>query len=207
MTYHTVRMPLSSRMTNNKSRRSRNVIQNVRIVDRDEGRDDLRVQRMLNTMVESESQIRVVCGYQTTQNVAVASGVVGFGELLATDDFVSFAAQYQEYRVAGIRFDIYDVNQTAVVVNFWATFHQVSGSVPVAAEDIMDRPDCRSLSAGEGKATLAWLAHGIPERAFNNVGTNAGLGGLSYNLSPAAASTTAKYTIMAKFIVDFRGRR
>lgn len=195
-------------MTNNKQMRSgKNAIQNVRIVDKDEGRDDLKVQRMLNELVSSESQIRVICGYQTVLNVAVASGIVGFGELLTTDDFVSFAGQFQEYRVAGIRFDIYDVNQTAVVANFWSTFHQIGGSVPVGVEDVMDRPDCRALSAGEGKASLAWLAHGIPERAFNNVGTNAAYGGLSYNLSPAAASTTAKYTIMAKFVVDFRGRR
>jgi len=194
-------------MPNKRNNVRKNIIQNVRIVDKDEGGDDVKVQRMLNQMNQSESQMRVICGYQSTLNVAVSSGVIGFGELLTTDDFVSFAAQFQEYRVTGIRFDIYDVNQSAVVVNFWSTFHQISGSVPVAVEDIMDRPDCRSLSAGEGKASFAWLAHGIPERAFNNVGTNAGLGGLAYNLSPAAASTTAKYTIMAKFIVDFRGRR
>lgn len=194
-------------MTNKRSSVRKNVIQNVRIVDKDEGGDDIKVQRMLAQMVQSESQIRAVCGYQSTLNVSVASGVIGFGELLTTDDFVSFATQFQEYRVAGIRFDIYDVNQSAIVVNFWSTFHQISGSVPVGVEDIMDRPDCRSLSAGEGKASFAWLAHGIPERAFSNVGTNAGLGGLAYNLSPAAASTTAKYTVMAKFIVDFRGRK
>jgi len=185
----------------------RSQIQNVRVVDKDEGSDDLRLQRVLAQMVQSESQIRVICGYQTTLNVAVVSGVVGFGELQGTDDFTSFAQQYTEFRVSGIRFDIYDVNQAAVTVNFWSTFHQVGGSVPVGMEDIMDRPDCRSISAGDGKASLAWVAHSIPEKMFSNVGVNPGLGGLAYNLSPSAASTSAKYTIMVKFVVDFRGRK
>lgn len=196
---------------NTYSKRSKNSIQNVRIVDKDEGTDDIVCQRLLQSYNSSEGQIRVVCGHQT--NISFASGAangntIAFAELLGTDDFTSFAAQYQEFRVRAIRFDIYDINpNSSTVVNYWSTFHQVSGSVPVGQEDVMDRPDARSVAPGDGKTTLCWVAHGIPEMQFNSVGINPGLGGLSFYSSPSAAVSATKYSIMTKFIVDFRGRR
>lgn len=199
---------MAQKLSNRK--RSKNLIQNVRIVDRDEGTDDLVIQRLLQQYVQSEGQIRVVCGFrfEVTPGTTVNSGIVSFAELLATDDFTSFAAQYQEYRVRGIRFDVYDINpNSSVAINYWSTFHQVGGPVPIGIEDILDRPDARSLSPGDGRQSLAWAAHGIPEMQFNSVGSNPGLGGLSYYVSPQAAIAAAKYQIVAKYIVDFRGRR
>lgn len=193
------------------NRRVKNAIQNVRIVDRDEGTDDIVCQRLLQSYNVSEGQIRVVCGHQVNQSFAsgtASGGTIAFAELLGTDDFTSFAGQYQEYRVRAIKFDIYDINpNSSTIVNYWSTFHQVSGSVPVGQEDVMDRPDARSVAPGDGKATLCWVAHGIPEMQFNSVNVNPGLGGLSFYASPSAAVSASKYTIMTKFIVDFRGRK
>jgi hypothetical protein len=196
---------------NSNSKRNKNSIQNVRIVDRDEGTDDIICQRLLQSYNDSEGQIRVVCGYQGNLNFAsgaAGGGVVAFGELIGTDDFTSFSAQYQEYRVRAIRFDIYDINpNSSAVVNYWSTFHQIGGDVPVGQENVMDRPDARSVAPGDGKVTLAWVAHGIPEMQFNSVSINPGLGGLSYYNSPSGPVAATKYTVMAKYIVDFRGRK
>lgn len=194
-----------------KTRRStKNKIQNVRVVDKDEGTDDVICQRFLQSYNTSEGQIRVVCGYRGELSPqATANGVVAFGELLATDDFTSFAAQYQEFRVRAIRFDIYNIQPNVQgLVNYWSTFHQIGGSVPVGAEDVMDRPDSRSITPGDGKITLCWVAHGIPEMSFSSVTGNPGFGGLSYYVSPTSgAPIGSQYTILAKYIVDFRGRR
>jgi hypothetical protein len=58
-----------------------------------------------------------------------------------------------------------------------------------------------------GKISLAWVAHGIPEMAFQNVSSYDNLGGLVDFVSPSATITGAKYSIVAKFLVDFKGRR
>jgi len=195
---------------NSNSKRSKNMIQNVRVVDSDEGSDDLIVQRLLSAYNTSEGQIRVVCNYNTTLIPSgVTSGIVAYGELTGTDDFVSIAQQYQEFRVRGIQFKIYDLQPGAPsTINYWSTFHQVGGDVPTGLQDVVDRPDSRVVSPGDGRAMLSWLAHGIPEMAFQSTSINQqGLGGLSYYLSPSNVITGAKYSIVAKFIVDFRGRK
>jgi hypothetical protein len=188
---------------------NKNRIQNVRIVDKDEGTDDVVCQRVLQQYQQSEGQIRVLCSYRTeiSPGNAATTGVVDFSALASTDDFVSFSAQYLEFRVKAIRFDVYDIQpNAAATVNYWATYHQVGGTPPQTQENIIDRPDVRSIAPGDGKVTLAWVAHGIPEMAFQSVNNYNGLGGLVNYVSPAAGYTGARYTVIAKFVVDFRGR-
>jgi len=196
-----------TRRNNNKQRK--NVIQNVRMVDPDEGTDDVKVNNMLSTYTTSEGQIRVVCSVQ--QDISPTGGsstTYGFDTLTGTDDFISFAQQYLEFRVRGIRFDIFDVQpNSAATVNYLATFHQIAGTVPSTPADIVDRPDARSIPPGTGRARLAWVAHGIPEMSFQSTTSYDTLGGLVFYTSPTAVITGTKYTLMAKFVVDFRGRR
>ncbi len=168
-------------MARNKSssKRNKNSIQNVRVVDSDEGSDDVVVQRLLSAYNVSEGQIRVICNYNGTLSpTAVTTGIVSYGEAIATDDFTSIAQQYQEYRIKGIQFKIFD-NQpgSAPTINYWSTFHQIGGSVPVGVEDVVDRPDSRSIAPGTGVTMLSWQAHGIPEMAFQSVGTSTSFGG------------------------------
>ena len=188
----------------------KNTVQSVRLVDPEEGQDDATVQRLLSLHDSSEGQIRVLCTYRTELAglSAAASQVFDFGTAVSTDDFVSFSAQYQEYRVKAIRFSMFDVQpNSAPTINYAATFHQVGGTVPSSAEDIADRPDARSLAPGDGHLTLAWLAHGIPEMAFQPVTGSIGYGGVALYTSPAAAVTGVKYTILVKYLIDFRGRK
>lgn len=195
-------------MRNN--RRNKNTIQNVRIVDKDEGTDDIMCQRFLQAYNTSEGQIRVVLGARLDllSNATATTGSVGFSDVTLTDDFISFAAQYQEFRVRAMRFDIYDINPSSVTTtNYWSTFHTIGGSVPVDAESVIDRPDARAISPGDGRVSLAWVAHSIPEMAFQSTTTFNGLGGLSYYLLSPSTITGGKYSVVSKFIVDFRGRK
>lgn len=191
-------------------RSGRNAITNVRVVDKDDGRDDIVCQRLLQEYKTSEGQIRVVCNEAIEFNpgAVATNSTYSFLTLTASDDFVSFAQQYQEFRVRAIRYDIYDVQPNSPYVNnYWATYHQIGGSVPSTTSDVVDRPDARSVAPGDGRATLAWVAHGIPEMSFQNVGNYNGLGGLVYSVTPSAAVTGTKYIVYCKYIVDFRGRK
>jgi len=192
----------------NKRSSKASVIQNVRVVDQDEGSDDVRVSNMLTTYAASEGQIRVVCGNRTELTyTAGASNVFGYDSLAGSDDFISFAAQYQEFRVRGIRFTVYDVQpSSAATINYIATWHQIGGTVPSTQDNIVDRPDARSIAPGAGHVRLSWLGHGTPEMDFQSTATYNSLGGLVIYASPAAAITGTKYLLVAKYIVDFRGR-
>lgn len=197
---------------NSISKRNKNLIQNVRIVDKDEGTDDMKCQRLIQSYNVSEGQIRVVLGFhQELSGYAaggISTGIISFSDMANTDDFLSFSAQYLEFRVRAIRFDVYDLqpNNTSVV-NYWSTYHTVGGTTTADLESTLDRPDARAISPGDGKASLAWVAHSIPEMGFQRVDTFNGLGGLSYYTASATVVNNTKYSIVAKFVVDFRGRR
>lgn len=197
-----------ARRGNNNKRGGANRIQNVRIIDKDEGKDDVKVSSILQQMTSSESQIRVVCGYQTTLSpTAQSGGIVALDELQATDDWQAFAPQFKEFRVRAVQFRIFDTQPTsAAVVNYWATFHTLGGSVGNEPGNVVDRPDARVISPGTGWSELSWVAHGQPEMEFQSTISSIVYGGLVYNVSPAAAITGTKYQIIAKFVVDFRAR-
>lgn len=192
-----------------KSSKSRVVrkIQNVRIVDNDEGTDAVKVSNILSQMSSSNSQIRVVCGYQAIFTPSPANqGIVAFSELVGTDDFSSFALQFKEFRVRAIQFRVFDIQPSQVVVNYWATFHTLGGTVGNEPDNIVDRPDSRIIAPGTGHIELNWVAHSQPEMEFQAVIASVNYGGLVYNFSPAAVNTATKYQVVAKFVVDFRGR-
>jgi len=196
---------------NTRRQGGKNAIQNVRVVDKDEGTDDIVCQRFLQAYTTSEGQIRVVLGYRGELSNFTAgtpiTGTVGFTEAAATDDFTAFITQYREFRIRAIRFDIYDIQPNSPAVNYWSTYHTIAGSVPTDAESVMDRPDARSVAPGDGKVSLAWVAHSVPEMAFQLTTAFNGLGGISYYAVAGQAISNSKYTVMAKFIVDFRGRQ
>lgn len=199
-----------ARKVSNRRTVGKNSIQNVRVVDSDEGTDDVVVQRLLSAYNTSEGQIRVVCNYNGTLIPSgVTTGIVSFNEAVNTDDFISISQQYQEFRIRAIQYKIYDLQpSSAATINYWSTFHQIGGDVPVGVQDVVDRPDSRVIPPGEGRVMLAWVAHGIPEMSFQSTVTAAtSYGGLSYYLSPSNVITGVKYSVIAKFIVDFRGRK
>lgn len=198
-------------MTQSRNRRGprSTAIQNVRVVDPDEGSDDVKVNNMISSYNASEGQIRVICSSRAELTYSAGqSNVFGYDSLTSTDDFISFSAQYQEFRVRGMRFTVYDVQPSSpATINYMATWHQVGGTVPATQDDIVDRPDARSIAPGTGHVKLSWLAHGLPEMEFQSISSYNSLGGLVLYASPAAVITGTKYLLVAKYLVDFRGRR
>lgn len=187
----------------------KNAISNVRIVDKDDGSDDIITQRLLQSYKVSEGQIRVVCNVRSIfdSTGTAAGGNISYANLQTSDDFVSFAAQYQEFRVRAIRFDIYDLQPNLPApVNFWATYHSITAP-PFGIEDVVDRPDSRSIAPGTGMTSLAWVAHGIPEMGFQPNTGGQDLGGLVLYLGSAGSPSSSRYQVISKFVVDFRGRR
>lgn len=199
-----------TRRNSARGARRSNKIQNVRVVDNDEATDSVRVSNILSSMSSSNQQIRATCGYQATLTPAAGNigSTVSLVSLQSTDDWQSFSAQYVEFRIRAIQFRIFDVQpNSAAVVNYWATYHQIGGDVAVGANDVVDRPDARILTPGAGWITLNWAAHGQPEMEFQPIAGGVAYGGLCYNTSPASVLSGTKYQIIAKFVVDFRGRQ
>lgn len=195
-----------------RSRRNgpgKNTITNVRVVDELNGSDSVRVDRMLSEFSRSAGQMRVVCTNRQETGFATSptSGFIGTATLLGTDDFVSFAAQYTEFRIKAMRFEVVDLFGSAGASNFWGTSHQVDSTAASGIEDVVDRPDSRSIAPGDGKQSFYWLAHGNPETEFQNVGTPDTFGGLVYYLGSTSTAQQGRYSVITKFVVDFRGKR
>jgi hypothetical protein len=192
----------------NNNRKQGRKIQNVRVIDKDEGQDDLKVSSIMSQMSLSESQIRVVCGFQEPLSPQTGTtGIYALATLQSTDDWASFSAQFKEFRIRAIQFRVFDVQpNAAAVVNLWATFHTLGGTVGTDPGDIVDRPDARSVVPGTGYVELNWVAHGQPEMEFQPVSAAIPFGGIVYNYSPAATIVGTKYQVMIKYIVDFRAR-
>jgi hypothetical protein len=195
---------------NSNSKRMKNAIQNVRVVDKDEGIDDVRVDRILQQLNQSESQIRVSCNVRAEISPGTTVGTssitsFGYNTCANSDDFVSLSAQYTEFRIRAMRFDVYDVQPNASVLNYMGTSH-TQDATPTTLENILDRNDSRSLTSGQGKTSLSWLAHAIPEMEFQSCTSFVNLGSFNLYVNPQVAVSGAKYQVVCKFIVDFRGR-
>jgi len=191
----------------------RNRITNVRLADASAGPEGLRVDRMIQAVQQSESQIRCLVG-DIVDLSATTTGGVGFydiNNLLGTDEFNSLIQQWQTYRVTAIKYDIYDVNSGVAVLNNWSTFHDDYNGSPAAQTraNVADGPDSRTLSVGAGQTTLYWVAHGVEENRFQADSTSGAaaqrFGGLRYYIGSAGAVTT-KYQLVVHAVVDFRGR-
>lgn len=198
----------------NRARQNKNRVTNVRVVDPLSGVDGARVDRILSGMQNSHSQIRVICGDTSlfsTSASATTFGVYTGSNVRATDDFVSFAAQFETFRIAAIRFEVYDVNPSTALFAGFSTQHDVvpSGLVFTAptVASVMDGPDAGLPVSGGSKMVLNWVAHGTEENNFQSVSVLPidDFGGLRYFFgSPGSASS--KYQLIVKAVVDFRGR-
>jgi len=192
---------------------NKNAVSNVRIIDPHQGVDGARMDRILGQMQNSHSQIRVVCGDSRQLNSATtnAGGTVTGADVRATDDFTSFASQFETYRIAAIRFEVYDFNPSNIVVAVFSTQHDVvpapsTFTAPTFA-NVIDAPDSQLVAPGTGKAVFDWFAHGTEENEFqsDSIPVINDFGGLRFFLNSASA-VAGKYLIVTKAVVDFRGR-
>jgi hypothetical protein len=195
------------------AKRNKNEVSNVRVVDPHQGLDGARMDRILGQMQNSHSQIRVICGESRQLNSATtgAGGTVSGVDVRTWDDFQSFSAQFETYRIAAIRFEVYDFNPANVVVAVFSTQHDVvpsplSLTAPTFA-NVIDGPDSQVVPPGSGKVVFDWFAHGSAENEFQSDTVNPinDYGGLRFYLNQAAAAS-GKYLIVSKAVVDFRGR-
>jgi hypothetical protein len=195
------------------AKRNKNEVSNVRVVDPHQGLDGARMDRILGQMQNSHSQIRVICGESRQLNSATtgAGGTVSGVDVRTWDDFQSFSAQFETYRIAAIRFEVYDFNPANVVVAVFSTQHDVvpsplSLTAPTFA-NVIDGPDSQVVPPGSGKVVFDWFAHGSAENEFQSDTVNPinDYGGLRFYLNQAAAPS-GKYLIVSKAVVDFRGR-
>jgi hypothetical protein len=194
----------------NRSSRSR--IQDVRIADPAAGSDGTKIDRIISQLKTSESQIRVLCGDagDITPPATLTSTIYGFASIINSDDFQSMAQQFELYRITAVKYDIYDINPSAVVTNVWSTFHSEALTQPsYTRAQVADGPDSKVISGGNGQATLYWRAHGVEENRFQATNTAAStqqfFGGLRYS-TQAVATGAVKYQLVVHAVVDFRGR-
>lgn len=204
-------------MTRRNKGSRKNKVQNVRVMDEYSGTEGAKMERQLNHLISSESQITVLCAGTYALDVSTAAPInqiYGWAEVRATDDFISMRAQFNTYRVRSVRYDIYDINPSLSANGFFSTFHEVynPGGVPVYSfSDVVDGPDSQLVPPGTGKARLTWTGHTTLERGFQD--TTPDSDALSPDFGGLRASvfqgTTAgsKYRVVMKAIVDFRGRR
>jgi len=195
------------------ARSNKNVVSNVRVIDPHQGLDGARMDRILGQLQNSHSQIRVICGESRQLNSATtgAGGTVSGIDVRTWDDFQSFSAQFETYRIAAIRFEVYDFNPANVVVAVFSTQHDVVPSTlaisPPTFANVIDGPDSQVVPPGSGKVVFDWFAHGTAENQFQSdtVAPINDYGGLRFYLNQAA-TTSGKYLIVSKAVVDFRGR-
>jgi len=204
---------MAGRRNRKGNKNNKSEVSNVRVVDPHQGLDGARMDRILGQMQNSHSQIRVICGESRQLNSATtgSGGTVTGVDVRTWDDFVSFAAQFETYRIAAIRFEVYDFNPSNVVVAVFSTQHDVIPSPSVYSAptfaNVIDAPDSQVVPPGTGKVVFDWFAHGTEENGFQSDTINPinDYGGLRFYLNQAAA-VSGKYLIVSKAVVDFRGR-
>lgn len=190
-------------------------VQNVRVLDDYAGADGAKMDRVLSSIQNSHSQIRILCQDSFTLSTsATAGGGASYTGVTVrnTDDFASVRQQFETYRITMIRFDIYDINAAIPTVGYFSTFHDVipnTGAITWTLASVLDGPDSQAVPPGTGKISLIWRATGTSENQFQTTADNLApvvdYGGLRLYLN-AASVAGAKYLVAIKAVVDFRGR-
>jgi len=196
----------------NRSRRRQRMVAAERLVDPYSGNQGLLVDRMISNAQNRESTTTIICGdyFGLTAGTTEVDRNVSYQDIVSTDDFQSLAAQFTEFRILAIRFDVYNLNSTVTAFSAFSTYHaDTVGRAPtVTINTVVDRPDAQVCSAGVGHIPFTWMARGTAERAYQEIASAATVidyGGLSGSVGPVSASTPA-FQIVVKAVVQFRGR-
>jgi hypothetical protein len=199
----------------NPMRGGKNAVSNVRIVDEYSGTDGARVDRMLSALATSQSQVRIEINSAITLTTITSGadtlGIFTLVSLRSQDEWASMSSQFQEFRVAAIRFDIYDVNPNIICFSVFSTFHEINegSTANYSFQQVADGADAQVPTNGAPRVRLSWVAKGPAENSFQNVDPNlqtfADFGGLRYAFG-LANTAGQKYEVLVKAVVDFRGR-
>jgi len=193
---------------NNRSGRSNNRIQAVAVVDKDESPAGARLDRQIKQLSQSQGDITVLISSAYSLDITATDATTrySFAQITAADEFTSLSPQYLKFRVAGIRFDIYDINTGSVVNAFFGTYHAANASAQpnLTQQNIIDAPDSLVIPPGTGKASLYWTPSGTDEYDFQSVTNYSDFGGMGAFLSGATAAI--KFRVVMKAVVHMRGR-
>jgi hypothetical protein len=189
------------------------------VVPAQDGAVGIKVDRICDQVGAMESQMRVIC-VQLDQLPAPATtpsaaSNYDFVSCVATDDWISMSAQFNEFRVKAIQFQCTLVNPSTSVftggllgvthINFPS-----ATSASFTAANVVDMPYSKVLDPGAATVSAHWLARGPLEMQFQDTtvaGNYRNFGGI-YVFPAVANSTSFTYAgVIVKYIVDFRGRR
>lgn len=196
-------------MARNRARGGRNrsnKIMATRIVPDGEGDRELRMERQLAAIKESQSttRIQVKDSFFVTVGTTAAIGAYSYGNIRGTDEFVALAGQFRKYRVVGMRFTVYDFVPSSGVTALFGTQHQTQQITQ--QQQVVDLPDSGTVPPGVGKYSWYWYPSGPLEHSWFAVDdTTTDFGGLAW-YTYGAPSSTSKYNVIVSAIVDFRAR-
>lgn len=180
----------------------------VSVVDQYAGTDAAKVDRQLQALQNSHSLTTVMCSQEFEYTLTTSgsnSYSLSFATVASTDDFGSFSAQFNTWKVLSMRFDVYDMNPNVQGTAIFATNHVDGGNLTISLQTIADRPDSQLIPPGAGKISLTWVPKGTLENEFQGVSNYTDFGGL-IAFANNVATASSKYSIVMKAIVQFRGR-
>ena len=187
---------------------NKNRIQTVAVVDKDESPAGARLDRQIKQLAQSQGDVTILVNsaFSLDATATDATTRYSFAQIAAADEFTALSPQFLKFRVAGMRFDVYDINTGSVVNAFFGTYHaaNVSSQPALTLQNIIDAPDSLVIPPGTGKASLYWTPSGTDEYDFQAVSNYNDFGGLGAFLSGATAGI--KFRIVMKAVVHFRGR-
>lgn len=185
-----------------------------RVVQVREDGDEMaaRIDRTISAFRENESTTTIVArnSFDIVTGTTAASLVFAYPELVATDDFVSLAQQYNTFKVKSMRFDVFHTNPATNSAVAISTFHcNFAGQPPstwLTEQAVVDAPDSMYLEPGSKKQSFYWNAKGTGELEYQDVNTFNNHGGLRMNIRATSPGGVTTGIVVCSIVVTFRGR-
>ncbi len=197
----------------NKNKRTKQVT-NVRVLDQDADLESAKVIRQISALHQSAGQIRVLVNsvFNLAGGTTETDTNYSFGSFVNSDEFTSFAAQYDEFRIIAMRFDCYNTATTVSNPVAASTFHinVVASATPTYTyTSVVDGEDAKIIPNDGSRCSFFWHARGVQDYAFQSTSTTATTCANSGGLRIAAPVSTTGGNIqtVVKFVADFRGRK
>jgi hypothetical protein len=161
-------------------------------------------------MSESTTTIVVKTSFDLVTGTTVVSTTFTFPDLVLTDDFISFAQQYNTFKVKSMRFDVFHTNPASTAPVAVSTLHcNFSGQPPTTwlnESAVVDGPDSMYIEAGSKKQTFYWNAKGTAELEYQDVNTFNNHGGLRCLLRATTPAGVTAGIVVVSAVITFRGR-
>lgn len=172
-----------------------------------------KIDRTISQMRAGESACTVLCkaAYQLATSVsAPTSTVITYPEIVATDDFVSMAQQFNMFKIKYMRFDLSHTNPTFVGNVVASTVHgNISGAIPLSwtsENAVVDGPDSTYISPGAAKEVFYWNGTGVSETEYQDVTNYNNHGGFRCYL-PTQSTALVAGVVVVSAVVVFKGRK